>query len=488
MDKQSMKSKTLKGFVWRYGEACGAQIVTFIVSLILARLLSPEDYGTVALITVFINILAVFINSGMGTALVQKKDADDLDFSSLFFFNIIMCISLYVLMFFAAPYIARFYNNPDLVALTRVISLTFIVSGVKNIQESYVSKNMLFKKFFFATIGGTIFSAVVGIVMAYKGLGAWAIVAQHMSNLVIDTIILWITVKWRPKLMFSFKRLKVLFSYGWKLLVSSLIDTGYNQLRALIIGKVYSSADLAFYNKAKTFPQLIVTNVNTSIDSVLFPSMSSVQDSKEDVKAMTRRAMKTSTYIMAPLLIGLAACGKSVISILITDKWLPSYPFMAIFCITFVFYPVHTSNLNAIKALGRSDLFLKLEIIKKIVGITAVFATFRISVMAMAYSLLVTSVLGQIINAWPNKKLMNYSYVEQLKDILPGIGIAGIMGICVYCVNFLNLNSWLTLIIQVPLGGVIFIGLSALFKLEAFTYCLNTVKPLINKLKGKKND
>ena len=485
MDNQSMKSKTLKGFFWRYAEACGAQVVSFIVSLVLARLLSPDDYGTVALITVFTGILSVFINSGMGTALIQKKGADDLDYSSLFFFNIAMCLSLYLIMFFAAPFIAKFYDKPELVSLTRVISLTIVVSGVKNIQEAYVSKNMLFKKFFYATIGGTIVSAFVGIIMAYKGFGAWALVAQHLSNLIIDTLVLWITVKWRPKFIFSFKRLKRLFSYGWKLLVSSLIDTGYNQLRSLIIGKVYSSADLAYYNKAKSFPQLIITNINTSIDSVLFPSMSSVQDSKEAVKSMTRRAMKTSTYIMAPLLIGLAACGKAVISILITDKWMPSYPFMVIFCITFVFYPVNTANLNAIKAMGRSDLFLKLEVFKKIVGITAVLITFRISVMAMAYSLLVTSVLGQIINAWPNKKLMNYSYLEQLKDILPGIGLAGFMGICVYCVNFLNLNRWLTLIIQVPLGAVIYIGLSAVFKLEAFTYCLNMAKPVIDKLLKK---
>ena len=244
---------------------------------------------------------------------------------------------------------------------------------------------------------------------------------------------------------------------------------------------------MAYYTKANNFPSIIITNVNSSIDSVLLPSMSSVQDSVESVKGMTRRAMKTSTYVMAPLLMGLAACGKSVISILMTDKWLPSYPFMVIFCITYMFYPVHTANLNAIKALGRSDLFLKLEIIKKVVGITAILITFKISVMAMAYSLLVTSVLSQIINSWPNKKLMNYSYIEQLKDILPGILLAAFMGGSVYCVNFLHLNNWLTLIIQVPLGAIIYIGLSALFKLESFTYILNMIKPVIRKLlkKGK---
>lgn len=487
MESDSLKKKTIGGFVWRFAERCGAQGVQFVVSLVLARILTPNDYGTVALIMVFINVLGVFINSGMGAALIQKKNADDLDYSSLFYFNMFMCVTLYAIMFFCAPLIAKFYDKPELVALTRVISLTFIVSGVKGIQNAYVSKHLMFKRFFFSTLGGTIVSAVVGILLAYKGYGAWAIVVQSLSNNAIDTLILWITVKWRPKFMFSFKRLKGLFSYGWKLLLSGLLDTGYNQLRSLIIGKVYSSTDLAYYDKANNFPSMIITNVNSSIDSVLLPSMSSVQDSKESVKGMTRRAMKTSTYVMAPLLMGLAACGQSVISILITDKWLPSYPFMVIFCITYMFYPVHTANLNAIKAMGRSDIFLKLEIIKKIVGIIAILVTFKISVMAMAYSLLVTSVLAQIINSWPNKKLMNYSYLEQLKDILPGILLAAFMGGCVYCVNFLHLSNWLTLIIQVPLGAVIYIGLSALLKLESFTYCWNMVKPIISKIFNKKN-
>ena len=487
MSENSIKNKTIGGFLWRFAERCGAQGVGFIVSILLARLLSPDDYGTVALISVFISILGVFIDSSMGIALVQKKDADELDFSTVFYFNMFMCITLYIIMFFCSPLIAKFYNRPELTTMTRVLSLTFLISGVKGIQCSYVSKNMLFKRFFFSTLGGTIFSAFIGVFFAYEGYGAWAIVAQSLSNNLIDTLILWFTVKWRPKLMFSIKRLGGLFSYGWKLLCSGLLDTGYNQLRSLIIGKVYSSADLAYYNKADAFSSMIITNVNSSIDSVLLPSMSSVQDSKESVKGMTRRAMKTSTYVMAPLLMGLAACGQTLISLLLTDKWLPSYPFMVIFCTTYMFYPIHTANLNAIKAMGRSDLFLKLEILKKIVGLTAILVTFRISVMAMAYSLLVTSVLSQIINSWPNKKLMNYSYLEQLKDILPGILLAVVMGCCIYPIQFLGFPDIVTLLIQVLIGAVIYIGLSALLKLESFSYCFNIVKPIIAKLlrKGK---
>lgn len=476
------KKKVLVNFFWRFGERIGAQLVSFIVSIVLARILAPTAYGTVAMVTVFTNILNVFVDSGMGVALVQKKDADDLDFSTVFYFNIAMCTVLYFAMFLSAPLIATFYNTPELVPLVRVMSLTLVISGIKNIQQAYISKKMMFKRFFFATLGGTIFSALLGIFLAYKGAGVWALVVQQLSNSTIDTVILWITVKWRPKWMFSFKRLKYLFSYGWKLLISALLDTAYNNVRSLIIGKVYTSADLAYYDRAKKFPNIIIANINSSIDSVLFPALSEVQDKVSSVKAIARRSIMLSTYLMAPFMMGLAACGKSIISILLTDKWMPSYPFMVIFCITYMFYPVHTANLNAIKAMGRSDLFLKLEILKKLVGITAILITFKISIMAMAYSLLVTSVLSQIINSSPNKKLMNYSYIEQLKDILPGIGLAVFMGICVYCINFLNLNMWLTLIIQVPFGAIIYIGLSALFKLESFTYILAMVKPILNKV------
>lgn len=306
--KKDTKRSVFSNFIWRFAERCGAQGVSFIVSIVLARLLTPEAYGTVALVTVITNILQVFVDSGLGSALIQKKDADDLDFSTVFYFNFSVCIVLYMGMFFAAPYIADFYNQPELVSLVRVISLTLIISGVKNIQQSYVSRNLLFKRFFYATLGGTIFSAVLGIVMAYYGYGVWAIVAQQLSNAAIDTLILWITVKWRPKFMFSFNRLKGLLSFGWKMLASALLDTGYNNLRQLIIGKLYSPSDLGFYNKGQQLPNLIVTNINSSIDSVLLPVMSKEQDNAEQVKLMTRRAISVSTYIMAAADDGLCLC------------------------------------------------------------------------------------------------------------------------------------------------------------------------------------
>lgn len=415
------KNSVFSNMVWRFAERCGAQLITFVVSIVLARLLAPEDYGKIALITVFTTILQVFVDSGLGTALIQKKDSDDLDFSSVFYFNFIVCLVLYAGMFFVAPFIAKFYEDISLTPIVRVISLTIIISGVKGIQQSYVSKNMLFKKFFYSTLGGTIFSAILGIYLAYAGAGVWAIVVQQLSNTTIDTFILWITVKWRPKKLFSWKRLKKLLSFGWKILVSALLDTVYTNIRSLVIGKMYSSADLAFYNQGDKLPSVIVNNINTSIDSVLLPTLAKQQDDRERVKNMTRRAIKISTYIMAPLMMGLAFCATSVVDLVLTEKWLPCVPFLQIFCITYMFYPIHTANLNAIKAMGRSDLFLKLEIAKKIVGMILLLSTMWFGVMAMAYSLLVSMITSMIINSWPNRQLLNYSFKEQMIDIFPSV-------------------------------------------------------------------
>ena len=470
------EKKILTNFIWRFAERCGSQIVTFVVSVVLARILAPSDYGTITLVTVFTTILQVFVDSGLGTALVQKKDADDLDFSSVFYFNCALCLVLYLGMFAAAPLIAKFYENTELVPIIRVISLTVVVSGLKNVQQAYVSRNMQFKRFFYSSVGGVVFSAVLGIALAKAGCGVWALVAQQLSNVAVNTAILWITVKWRPKKMFSRERLKGLLSFGWKLLVSALLDTGYSNLRNLIIGKVYSTADLAYYDQGDKFPKVIVTNINTSIDSVLLPSMSSEQDDRERVKNMTRRAIKTSTYIMAPLMMGLAFCAEPVVTLVLTEKWLPCVPFLRIFCITYMFWPVHTANLNAIKAMGHSDWFLKLEIIKAVFCLAALLATVNFGVTAIAYSALFTSAASQIINAWPNKKLLGYGYLEQVRDFAPGILLAVAMGVCVYFIGCIPLPTAVTLVIQVVSGAVIYFGASYVLKLEEFKYLLGMVK------------
>ena len=480
-----VKVKTVSNFIWRFAERTAAQLVSFAVSIILARILAPEAYGTVALVTVFTTILQVFVDSGLGTALIQKKDADDLDFSSVFYFNFVVCLVLYAVMFVGAPYIAAFYENMELVPLIRVISLTLIISGVKNIQQAYVSKHLLFKRFFFATLGGTLFSAVCGIVLAYRGAGVWALVAQQLINATIDTLILWMTVKWRPRLMFSWTRLKELLSYGWKLLASSFLDTVYNNIRSLIIGKAYSSADLAYYNKGQQLPNLVIVNINTSIDSVLLPIMASVQDQEGRVKKMTRRSIQTSSYIIWPMMIGLAACAEPLISLLLTDKWIPCVPYLRIYCLIFAFQPIHTANLNAIKAVGRSDIFLKLEIIKKIIGLASIILTMRYGVMAMALGLLVITPLNALINAFPNRKILNYSIKEQIKDLMPYILMAGAMGALVWPIQYLQISRILVIVAQIAAGIVVYVGCSVIFRVDVFYDLFGILTGFLRK--GSKN-
>lgn len=478
-----MNNRIISNFIWRFAERVGAQLVAFIVSIVLARILDPQAYGTVALITVITTILQVFVDSGLGNALIQKKDADNLDFSTVFFTNLIFCSFIYVCLFLASPHIAVFYKDAALTPYIRVLGLTVLISGIKNVQQAYVSRHMLFKKFFYSTLGGTILAGVIGVTMALQGAGVWALIVQQVINLAVDTTILWITVKWRPELQFSFERLKGLFNFGWKLLVSSLIDTVYTNVRQLIIGRIYSSTDLAQYNRGRQFPNLIVQNVNTSIDSVLLPAMSNEQDDKERVKSMTRRSIKVSTYIMAPLMVGLACVGEPLVRFILTEKWLPSVFFMRIFCITFMFYPIHTANLNAIKAMGRSDLFLKLEVIKKCVGMVALFTTMWISVEAMAYSLLATTIINQIVNSWPNKKLLEYGYIQQILDIIPGIFLAIFMGVCIYPIQWFDMPDFMKLALQCVAGVLIYVTGSVVFKLDSFNYLWNIIKSYINRKK-----
>ena len=430
-----IKSKTVfTSFIWRFLERFGAQLITFIVSIVLARHLDPEVYGLVALVTVITTILQVFVDGGLGNALIQKKCADDLDFSTVFYFNIITCLTLYLIVFFLAPLISSFYSSPSLTNVIRVLSLIIVISGVKNIQQAYVSRNMLFKRFFFSTLIGTILSAVVGVVLAIKGYGVWALVFQLLTNATVDTIVLWITVRWRPKKMFSFKRLKTLFSFGWKMLAASLIHKTVTEASQLIIGKKYSKADLAYYNQGIRYPNMLTGDINTSIDSVLFPAVSRKQNDIVQVKNMTRKSVQVCTFLIAPMLIGLAVCATPLVSLLLGDKWLPCVPYMQIFCFGFLFYPINTANSNAIKSIGRSDHYLIIEMIKKAVELGLILTTMWFGTIPMAIGFILTNVAAQIIIAFPNRKLINYSFKEQWMDIFIPVFFAVIMGAILFLV------------------------------------------------------
>lgn len=471
----------ITNLIWRFAEKLGAQGISLIVTIVMARLLTPNEYGLVAFLMIFISILNVFVDSGLGNALIQKKDADQYDFSTVFYFNVFICFVLYVLLFIAAPLISNFYKELILTPLLRVLGLTLIVSGIKNIQQAYISRKMMFKRFFYATLIGTIISGFTGIIMAYKGFGIWALVGQYLSNTVVDTFVLWFTVKWRPTLYFSFERFKILFSFGWKLLVSALLDTGYRNLKGLIIGKYYTKADLAYYNNGDKFPQLIVSNVNSSIGSVLFPYMSQEQENKEMLKKHMRMAIRISSYIMWPLLIGLGVCGNSIISLLLTDKWLPAVPFLQIACFSYGLWPIHTVNLQAIQAMGRSDLFLKLELLKKIIGLLCIVIAMKYGVLALALIGIPTSIISLFINAWPNKKLLKYNYMEQIKDIMPSFLLALFMGGIVLIIGYIDISKTLLLFcLQIPLGVIVYILGSILLRYNEFYYILNKIKMIVN--------
>lgn len=481
MKKNENTKRIATGFLWSFFEKIGAQGVTFVVSVILARLLEPSIYGIVAIVNIIISVLQVFVEKGLGSALVQKKDADNLDFSSFFYFNIAFSIILYILTFFLAPFIAKFYVMPELTGLIRVSGISLIIASVKNILYSYVEKNLLFKRFFFATLGGTIGAAVVGIALAYSGYGVWALVIQSLLNTLVDTIILWFTVKWKPMKAFSLTRVKELYKYGWKILTACLLDTVYSRLRQLIIGKKYTSEDLAFYNRGDAYPGLIVNNLNGALNNILFPSMSSIQDDLAAVKNMLIRSIKVSTYISFPLMVGFSVTAEPIIQIVLTDKWLPIVPYLRISCFIYATISLQTANTNAIKALGRSDLFLKIGIVEKAVGIAAIIVSMWFGVLAIAYSAAFVAFVSVIIDAYPNRKLINCTIKEQIKSILPNLAISGLMGIIVYFIVYLGLNKWATLVIQIITGAVVYIVLSYILKIESFNYLLNLTKSFVKK-------
>lgn len=461
-----MKEKhgLLSNLAWKFGERISAQLISTIVSIILARLLEPSHYGTVSIVMIFITLANVFVSDGLGSALIQKKDADETDFFSVLYFNIGFSCVLYALLFFAAPFISKFYG-PEYEILTpvlRVLGLRIILTAVNSTQQAYISKKMMFRKFFIATLGGTLSSAVVGIAMAYGGYGVWALVAQYLVSTGVSTITLSLVIGKRPRLLFSFDRVKSLIPYGIRILGTGLLITGYQELRSLIIGKKYSSADLAYYDKGRSFPLLIVNNLNSSIAAVLFPKMSEEQDDRQKIKTTTRNSIRFSALILCPMMLGLAAVSDSFVRLLLTEKWLPCVPLMQLFCIIYLFQPIHTANMQAIKAMGRSDIYLRLEVVKKVIELVVLLVTMWISVDAMVIGMAVCATLFVFVNAYPNIKLLDYSIREQLADILPPVVMSLIMGAAVVAVGLLPLPLVIKLIVQVLAGAILYFAMTIL--------------------------
>lgn len=474
-------SKITSNVVWRLLERFGSQIVSLVVSVILARLLTPNVYGTVALVTVFTNILQVFVDSGLGNALIQKKDADNIDFSSVFYFNIVFCLFLYGLMFSFAPLIAKLYDMPELVKVIRVLSLILVISGIKNIQQAYVSKKLLFKRFFYATLIGTIGSAIIGIYMAYKGYGVWALVASNLSGAAINTVVLWVAVGWKPDFVFSFKRLKGLLSYGIKLLFARIVEVGYSQIHSLVIGKKYTTADLAFFNKGRTYPNMLVTNIDTSLTSVMFPAMAEVQDDKEKLKNLVKKSINLNMYVVFPCMMGFAVCAKSIVSIVLSDKWLPAVPYIMAFCFVYAFAAFNTSNMNLFRAIGASGTYLKVETARKFASIIILLITVWFGPIWIAIGEVVSTVFMMIITAAPSKKYIGYGFLAQLLDVVPVIVLTLVMCLIIYAVEFLKLSTGLTLIIQIILGVVVYVVGSKIFRFYQFDFFMGFLKKVFKK-------
>lgn len=475
-EHKSDRMKVITGFFWKFGERIIVLGVSFLIMVILSRLLSPSEYGMVAMALVVINIADVFVTAGLGNSLIQKKDADSKDFSTAFYLNVIISVIIYICVFFIAPLIEKFFHYRDLSAVIRVLCLRIPIAAVNSVQCAYISRNMQFKLFFGATLWGTLISGGAGVALALSGFGVWALVVQYLLNAVIDTCILWVRAGWRPTKEFDIATGKGLFRYGWKLMVSGLLDMTYSQIRNLIIGKKYSAADLAYYTNGSQYPQAATSAISTSISSVLFPVLSKKQETVDSVKQITRRAVSISSYLLWPVMLGIIVVAPSFITVFLTDKWLPCIPFIRIACIAYGFWPVHTANLEALKATGHSDIFLKLEIIKCSIAIAILCLAMRYGIIAIAFSAVVTSIVSCFINAYPNVKILKYTYLEQISDIMPSMIKSAAMAVIIWGIGTQLENNLVRLCVQIVTGIVVYFAISLMTKDANFNYLKKLVR------------
>lgn len=478
-DNRITNEKVINNMAWRFGERMLAQLTTFIVSVVLARLLSASDFGNVALLMVFIDIANVFVVQGFASSLVQKKDADNRDFSSIFFFSLFISIIAYVLAYTLAPFLA-IIGDDSLPALFRVLSLRIPLAAINSVQHSYVQRNLLFKKFFFMTLIGTVISAVIGIYMAFAGYGAWAIVGQYLTNSLCDTVVLWFTIGWRQLFVMDITRVKQLFGFGWKMLGSDLVHVIYGRLTTFFVGTMYSTQDLAYYEQGQKMPGILETNIDTTINSVLFPVMSAVQEDTDRIKQMIRRSIQISGSIICPMMVGLAVISDQIIALIYGEKWLPATVFMVIACFKMMIEPIQTSNLQAIKAIGRSDIYLKMEVIKKVVGIVFIIIGVRISVLATAIASALQFVFAALVNGVVNCHLFRYKVSEQLSDICTNIVLSFAMAMVVLLAKRLIWPSTvLKLLIEIIVGIVTYTLLLYLVNRKQFDLLMNVIKGFI---------
>lgn len=467
--------------LWKLMERFSTQIVSFVITIVLARILSPAEYGIIAIIVIFINLANVIIDGGFNTALIQKRDADQTDFSTVFWFSMILSWFIYIMLFLGAPLIANFYNNDILVPVVRVLGLVLFTNSFNSVQRAYISRYMMFRKLFLVNGVAIVISGLIGIIMAYQGYGVWALVGQSLASPLICCIMMWFTVKWRPSFEFSVKKFRGLFDYGWKIFMTNFIIAVYGDVRGLLIGKFYQPSALAFFDRGKSLPNLLMSNITSSIETVLLPTFSNVQDDRVRVKQMMRRSVQITYFFVFPLLIGFLFMANNIILVLLTEKWLPAVPFARIFCIVFILMPIQNVNMTAIKSLGYSGITLKIEIIKKTLEAVILIISFMINVYAVAWGIVLYNLICIFINLSPSKKLVDYGWNEQIKDVLPTFLTSLIMGGVIYMIGLLPINCILILTLQVIIGTIMYIGCGRFIMKESFMYLMQIIKENKNK-------
>lgn len=481
MAEQSLKNKTVKGVGWSAIDNIAGHGVTFVVSVVLARLLTPEHYGLIGIITIFTAVCQTLINAGFTTALIRKKDATDSDYNTVFIVNLVMSMALYAVIFLCAPFIADFFHKEELVALTRVSTLSMIIGALAIVQQTRLTKRIDFKSQTKITITASVCSGIMGIIMALLGFGVWALVAQILTLQAIRTTLLWVVNKWIPNLSFSSKSFHELFGFGWKMMVSSILDTVWKELYQVVVGRFYSPATLGQYTRAKGFSQLLSNNLTAVIQRVTYPVLSNIQDDKERMVRAYRKMIKITMFITAVSTFFLGAISEPLLYCLIGPKWHEAALYLPLICISASLYPLHAINLNMLQVQGRSDLFLGLEIIKKTIALGPLLIGAFVGIMPMLYTNILTSIIAYFLNSFYSGKMIGYSSWMQIKDVAPSYGIALMVFMSVYFLKLLPVTYWVVLPVQILLGIMVFLLISHVTKREEFTEIKNIVSPRIKK-------
>lgn len=474
--------------IWKFLERILAQLVSFIVSLILARLLLPEDYGVVSIVMVFITFAEVFFGKGLGSSLMQKKDSDEIDYSSVFFFNIAISLIIYIILFSISSFVANFYDKIILKSVLRVLAITIFFEAIKSVQLAYISKKMEFKKFFYATLIGTLISGIVGVILAYTGFGVWALVAQCFINPFMDTVILALTIKWKPVLKFSVSKIIKLWSFGWKLLFEGIAASIETQFRSLLIGRIYTVGDLAYYQKGQNLPSLLTNNIASSFYEVLFPAMSNIQDNKEGVLELLRKTVRLLSFFLFPLSFGLLITSDTVVTILFTERWIGIVPYVKLFCVYQIINISISPRQIALTAVGRSDIFLRQNIIPRIIGIVYLVLFYKKSIYHIAISVIIPITLCMIYSCISAVKINKYSIIEQFRDFIVPLLFSLIMLCGVYLIKMLVINiirnNYLSILIQVGIGIILYVMLNMTFKPICYLEAKKYVKNIFSRIRN----